>query len=503
MNILRNLDDALNRITMYKLVAVGLSLLIALAIAFSFSGALPISGLGLLLSTGILMTICFVVNQLLAWLYRVPYNFESSLITALILICILPPVTTFERAIYAALCGVLAIASKYIVTWRHKHIFNPAAFGAAAMGLLGLLYATWWIGNPTLFPFTLLLGLLVVRKIRRFSLFLSFVCISLATWGLLMVAVNHQDTGSALQTMILSGPLLFLGAIMLTEPSTMPPTRYYQVLYGLLVGGLFAAQLHIGTLSISPQLALIIGNLFAYSVSFRQRIRMTFQGKRQLTADSYDFIFTPSSTFNFRPGQYAEWTIADSSPDWRGNRRTFTIASAPTEQEVHLGVKFHNPGSSFKSKLSTLQTGDSLEVGNIAGDFCLPNSPHKNLVWIAGGIGITPFRSMAAYLVDKQQHRDVVLFYVARSSRDVAYRQELAAAASVGVRTIYVLEKDQDKDDLKGPLRETQLQQIMPDYASRIYYLSGPPGMVRTYRQMLRRSGIPAPNIITDYFSGY
>ena len=114
--------------------------------------------------------------------------------------------------------------------------------------------------------------------------------------------------------------------------------------------------------------------------------------KVQLAPDIYDFIFVPTRKFAFAPGQYMEWTLGHDEPDSRGNRRYFTLASSPTENTLRLGVKFYQQSSSFKSALLAMDQQSEIVAAQVAGDFVLPDDPRQKCVFIAGGIGITPFR---------------------------------------------------------------------------------------------------------------
>src|SRR5579884_4444100 len=100
-----------------------------------------------------------------------------------------------------------------------------------------------------------------------------------------------------------------------------------------------------------------------------------------------DFIFQPSHRLAYEPGQYMEFTLAHRKPDSRGNRRYFTLASSPTEDNLRLGVRFYPEGSSFKRTLSRIDNRSKILAGQLAGDFTLPRDPGQKLVFIAGGIG--------------------------------------------------------------------------------------------------------------------
>jgi len=312
--------------------------------------------------------------------------------------------------------------------------------------------------------------------------------------------------GNHVRNMILSGPLFFLGGVMLTEPATMPPTRYYRYLFALLTAVLFAGQLHLGSFYISPELSLVLANILAFSVGLRQRVTLTLVEARQMSTNVYDFVFKPSSRFMFKPGQYLEWTLALPHVDGRGNRRTFTIASSPTEELVHLGVKFYEPSSAFKTMLHSMKPGEKIHTGQLAGDFTMPADHRKKLVWIAGGIGITPFRAQAQYLIDARQTRDITLLYFVSKPEERSYAEVFEAARAVGVKTVYVLStKDAPANwrGKQGALTPELLKQEVPDFASRTFYISGPPAMVRGYKQLLTSVGVQRKNIKTDYFSGY
>jgi ferredoxin-NADP reductase len=505
MKLLRNINTLLNDITMYRLLVYGLSIIAALSIFFSFTHTTSLSGTGMLASLGAVLVSCYVVNRVLAYLFHAPYNLESGLITSLILFCILPQATTMSIFLGVFLAGALAIASKYIIAWRHKHIYNPAAAGAVIVALFGIVQATWWVGSTVMLPFIVLFAILIIKKIRRFRLVGSFLLASFVTVVILALD-RHQSISAGLRAAITSSPLLFLGGVMLTEPATMPTSTYQQLFYGLLVGALAASQQRIGSVLMTPELSLCIGNLFAYVVSPKYTLRLSLKEKRQLSEHVYDYVFASDRQPAFLAGQYFSWTLPHARPDNRGNRRTFTIASSPTEDTIHLGVKFYEPSSTFKTALKAMKPGDSLTASQLAGTFVLPNKPNQKLVFIAGGIGITPFRSMVQYLVDTDQQSDVVLLYLISSPEEFSYSELWDAAKSHGIKTIPVLGAETIPSSWKGltgRLTPAVIEKVLPDYRERTYYISGPPPMVTAYKANLRSMGVKRLRIITDFFSGY
>jgi NAD(P)H-flavin reductase len=342
--------------------------------------------------------------------------------------------------LYVGLAGVIAIASRFVLAYKHKHIFNPAALAAVVLSLTGLLSVTWWIGNPFMLPFVLTLGLLIVRKSHRFNMVFVFTVASLLIL-VLIAQITGQETHILVKNAIFSGPLIFFCTIMLTEPATLPTLPYYQLLYGALVGALYASQLRYGILSSSPQMVLLAGNVFAYIVNPKVKLRMQLKERIQISKQVYDFVFTPDKPLKFIPGQYMEWTLGHSKVDSRGNRRSFSIASSPTEIDVHLGIKLYENPSSFKAALMNMKVGDKIAAGQIAGNFIMPSDITKKLVFIAGGVGITPFRSMVKYLVDTGQYRDITLLYFVNSPNEIAYRDIFKYGGKVGVRLLPVVNK--------------------------------------------------------------
>ncbi len=148
-------------------------------------------------------------------------------------------------------------------------------------------------------------------------------------------------------------------------------------------GILFVPQIHVGPIYSTPELALVVGNLYSYLVSPKHKVLLTLRRKKKIAANIVDFVFKPSRQLAYEPGQYMEFTLAHKGPDSRGNRRYFTLASSPTEANLHLGVRFYPEGSSFKRAMYSLDNRIKMLAGQIAGDFTLPGDSNKKLVFIA------------------------------------------------------------------------------------------------------------------------
>ena len=498
------IDDLLNRITMYRLVVYGLALESIVCAFLAGIGKLAIDPGSLVKSAAVLGLSCLISEVILAKIWRRPWNHESWLITSLILFLILRPPQTTAQAVALLLAGIVAVSSKYILAWHDKQLFNPAAFAAAFLSLTSLYPASWWVGNSRVWPLTLVVGLLIIRKIRRFQMVLTFALVSLAFQSLLILH-HHQPLHSGLVHAAIASPLIFLSTIMLSEPATMPPRSDYRLVFAALVAIFYIGGWKVGPVYTYPEVALLVGNVFAFLVAPKFRLTLRLKAIRKISDQVYSYIFTPSKSFAFAPGQYMEWTLPNVAFDARGNRRTFTIASSPTEKEVILGVKFYNPSSAFKYAMSRLQPGDEIFASQLAGSFTLAGNEKKKLVFIAGGIGITPFRSMIKYLDDQSLSGDIILIYLVSKPEELAFKDELLEARRVGVKLVPVLSGSSKKVPgfVSANLSLKLVSWAAADYKERLFYISGPDAMVRSAKHLLLSMGVAHSHIKTDYFSGY
>ena len=500
------IDRFLNSVTMYKLVLYGLLILSGVSILLGFGGVLSFSGYSLLISLLVFVGSCGVLNFIFSKIWQVPANVESWLITALILFLIILPSTSFSDIKIVILASFLAIASKYIITFRRKHIFNPVAFSAVVLGLLGIGNTLWWVGSIYLLPVVLVVGLLVVRKTRRFSLFLAFLVASVIS--LVAVHVYRVGTFSGFEVMlwqnISSWPLIFFGTIMLTEPSTLPPTKKGRTVYGLAVGVLFAIPFHFGILFSTPELALVIGNILSYGLCLKRRLKLVLESKQEIAQGIYEFVFSTSHIPYFKAGQYFEITLPMNHRDIRGNRRYFTIASSPTEDKLRIGIRISPNGSAFKKDLREFALGETVFAGHISGDFVLPQDTNKKLVFIAGGIGITPFRSMVKYMIDTKNTQKTTLFYCVKKPEEIAYKNIFEDAKNAGFLNFVpvVSEKDVVWEGEYGYINKEMIERHVSDCKTCLYYLSGPSAMVDSYKKILLGMGVLRKDIQTDYFPG-
>lgn len=211
--------------------------------------------------------------------------------------------------------------------------------------------------------------------------------------------------------------------------------------------------------------------------------------------DVFSLILEKPKDFNFYPGQYLD--IELPVQDRNGNTRAYTISSSPTEDFLMITTK--KGVSQFKKALEESKKGDSITTSHPAGTFTLDESTPA--VFIAGGIGITPFRSIIKYALDQNLNTPITLFY-SNSDNNFLFKKELGRwQRKLPNLTIHYLDTSKHKR-----LNRVTLQQILNfplSIVNYIYYLAGPPTMVDEFEKILLSLGIDQISIRYDRFDGY
>lgn len=505
--MIKPIDKFLNKITMYRLILYFLISLLLLSVGFSFFHLLPYDPVFIIFQSLFLFFFCGFINDLFAKFFNAPTNFESTYITALILSLIITPAKTVNDYLFLALAAVLAMASKYIFTINKKHIFNPIAVSMVITSFGLYKSASWWVGNLYLLPFVVMGGYLIVRKTQRENLTVTFLITTVLTISFFSL-LRGSNILFVLDKVVLHTALFFFASVMITEPLTMPPTTSLQIFYGIILGIIYSPDIHIFKIYSTPELTLLVGNLYSYLVSPKEKLFLKIKEKIRLSADTFDFIFPLEKRLSFIPGQYMELTLAHLKPDNRGNRRYFTLASSPTEDNIRFGIKFYDPSSTYKKTLLNIGQDDIVVASQIAGNFTLPEYKQKKLVFIAGGIGITPFRSMIKYLLDKNERRDIVIVYSNKYQSEIVYKDIFDEAQNkLNIKTVYTLT---DTTQLPmgwtgetGRVNSQMIQKEIPDFMARIFYLSGPHSMVCGFEEVLLQMNVKNNQIKTDFFPGF
>jgi ferredoxin-NADP reductase len=209
---------------------------------------------------------------------------------------------------------------------------------------------------------------------------------------------------------------------------------------------------------------------------------------------------------DFTPGQYFWVTLVDPPyDDDKGPRRHITVVTSPNDRGV-LGLATRVRDSAFKRSLAELPVGAEVEVEQPKGDFLLPADTEQEYVFIAGGIGITVFRSMLRYIAEENLPHRVTLIYSNRDRESTAFLDELQELErrNPNLRLVLTMTEDPEWDGDKRRIDAGFLRDHLDDDLGAFTYLvAGPPGMVEAMETMLRDAGVPEEQVRPERFSGY
>lgn len=225
-------------------------------------------------------------------------------------------------------------------------------------------------------------------------------------------------------------------------------------------------------------------------------MKLTLINKKKETPDVTSFIFNPKEKLTWIPGQYLHYVLHHEPTDDRGSDRWFTVSSAPFEKHVQITTRLtKDKGSSFKNKLQTIEIGKDIEISYLHGDFIIED-PDKDYVFIAGGIGITPFRSIIAQLHHDKKPINITLLY-ANKDKNIVFKDELESIAKSNTNfKIHYIYSPQHID-------EKVVTEFVPNISNKLFYVSGPEPMVESLITMLKGMKIKEDHIKGDWFPGY
>ncbi len=230
-------------------------------------------------------------------------------------------------------------------------------------------------------------------------------------------------------------------------------------------------------------------------------------GREQIAAGTMAFHFEKPPGFRFRPGQAMDVLLDPSDTDAQSARHAFSLVSAPFEG--HLAIATRMRDSVFKRTLKVLPIGSPLRLDGPFGSLTLHNDRARPAVFIAGGIGITPFMSILRQATRDQLPQRLVLLYSNRRPEDAAFLGELHEIEQQNryfrlLATMTQMSKSsQSWEGQTGVLDEAMLRAVDGELVSPIYYLVGPPAMVEAMRQTLGLAGIEGDDIRSEEFYGY
>ena len=227
----------------------------------------------------------------------------------------------------------------------------------------------------------------------------------------------------------------------------------------------------------------------------------------EVAAGTMSFFFEKPAGFAYKSGQNADYTLINPpETDAEGTTRTFSFVSAPHEAEVEIATRMR--ASAFKSVLGTMPLGTLVSFDGPMGSMTLQNDASRPAVFLAGGIGITPFVSMARCAAHEKLPHHIYLFYSNRRPADAPFLRELTDLQNENHNFHLIATMTQADEEAwdgeTGYIDEKMLRKhLSDDLKAPIYYLAGPPAMTTAMRGMLNAAGLDDDYIKSEEFSGY
>lgn len=231
-------------------------------------------------------------------------------------------------------------------------------------------------------------------------------------------------------------------------------------------------------------------------------MNVVFDHTEDIASGIKSFWFKSDKPVKYIAGQFTEIRLMHDNVDGRGDKRWFTVSSSPTDPLISITTKFTSKfGSSFKQALLKLKPHSKLHLADPMGDFVLPKDKTIPLVFVAGGMGITPMHSMIKWLTDTNEERQIKLIYGVNEFEEMAW-PDLFESANIDFMPIITNPPDK-WTGLTGSLSAEWILELAEMPSNGLLYLSGPEPMIETFYNRLQELGINKDQLVTDYFPGY
>jgi ferredoxin-NADP reductase len=233
---------------------------------------------------------------------------------------------------------------------------------------------------------------------------------------------------------------------------------------------------------------------------------LTFREKKTVADGTDMFVFDKPADFVFEAGQYVVLRVANLvAPDERAGVRSFSISSAPCED--HIAFTMRQGVSGFKQTMYALQAGETLTATGPVGHFTVAHAADDlPIVFLVGGIGVTPVRSILKQAEHEGSERDFTVLYSNRFEKDAAFHEELKGLKLAHLRYVSTLSQETipcaGSDEERGYICEGMVRKYVPDIAGVWFYLVGAPGFIEAMEKMLSQMGIAKERQVCDPFAG-
>ncbi len=232
-------------------------------------------------------------------------------------------------------------------------------------------------------------------------------------------------------------------------------------------------------------------------------MQVTFDHSEAEAENIRTFYFKPERPVHYTAGQYTELHVPHPHPDKRGDKRWFTLSSSPEDEFLTITTKYagDDKTSSFKRALFKLKPGTTLEAAEPMGDFVLPKLIQTPLIFVAGGIGVTPFHSILKWLAQTHEERPIKMIYGVRTEDEIVFQDTFRAA---GVEpTIVVSEPSEAWGGERGRITAELIMDLEKPSDDTLVYVSGPELMVQALAKDLHKAGLPKNQLVSDEFPNY
>lgn len=230
-------------------------------------------------------------------------------------------------------------------------------------------------------------------------------------------------------------------------------------------------------------------------------MKVVFTGASAEAGNIKTFKFERPEDFNYIAGQFVELALPHKNPDERGIKHWFTLSSSPTDEDLTITTKFAERSSTFKQALAALEPGKKVDISEPMGDFILPKDLKRPLVFVAGGIGITPFHSILSWLAATNETRDIRFIYGVNTENEIIFQDTFTKA---GVHaTIVVGEPSQEWGGERGQLSAELIMGLAEPASDALVYVSGPEPMVEMLEKSLVKNGLNHDQLVLDFFPNY
>jgi glycine betaine catabolism B len=219
------------------------------------------------------------------------------------------------------------------------------------------------------------------------------------------------------------------------------------------------------------------------------------------TADVNSYRFPRPPELTYKPGQYFFITIKQGD---RELTKHFSFSSSPTEKD-HFEFTKKFTDHEYSMALKTAKVGDWARIDAPYGQFTFEGE-YPKIAQLAGGIGITPFISMCKNATDKRLSSKITLFYGCRTENDIAFKQELEKMQEQNKNLKIVFMVNEASSHWKGAtgvINAEMIKKELPDYKDNLFYVCGPPPMVKAMETLLESIGLPKTQLKLEYFTGY